>query len=79
LFRNLFAANKLSVEIGKHCREKEICGTNKFEVINTIADNVQQRLLDLKEFNNHFKILSLQQASEKGEIDYVRRLYGIGF
>jgi hypothetical protein len=34
-------------------------------------------LVDLKEFNNQNKMINLQRASEKGEIEYVKRLYGI--
>jgi hypothetical protein len=50
----------------------------KLEIINSVADNVQQQLLDLKEFNNQNKMLILQRSSERGEIEYVRRLYEIG-
>lgn len=49
----------------------------RLEIINGVADNVQQQLLDMKEFNSQNKMLSLQRASEKGEIEYVRRLYGL--
>jgi hypothetical protein len=50
---------------------------NRLEIINTVADNLKQQYVDLKEFNNQNKMLSLQRASEKSEIEYVRRLYGI--
>lgn len=56
----------------------QMADAKRLEIINSVADNVQQQLLDLKEFNNQNKMLSLQRASERGEIDYVRRLYGIG-
>jgi hypothetical protein len=56
----------------------QMADAKRLEIINSVADNVQQKLLDLKEFNNQNKMLSLQRASEKGEIEYVRRLYGIG-
>jgi non-canonical (house-cleaning) NTP pyrophosphatase len=56
----------------------QIADSKRLEIINSVADNVQRQLLDLKEFNNQNKMLSLQRASEKGEIEYVRRLYGIG-
>lgn len=39
--------------------------------------SVQQQLPDMKEFNSQNKILSLQQASELGEIGYVKRLCGM--
>jgi hypothetical protein len=56
----------------------QMADAKRLEIINSVADNVQQQLLDLKEFNNHNKMLSLQRGSERGEIEYVRRLYGIG-
>lgn len=56
----------------------QMADAKRLEIINGVADNVQQQLLDLKEFNNQNKMLSLQRASERGEIEYVKRLYGIG-
>jgi hypothetical protein len=56
----------------------QMTDAKRLEIINTVADNVEQQYLDLKEFNNQNKMLSLQRASELGEIEYVRRLYGIG-
>jgi hypothetical protein len=56
----------------------QMADAKRLEIINRVADNVQQQFLDLSEFNTQNKILSLQRASEKGEIEYVRRLYGIG-
>jgi hypothetical protein len=56
----------------------QMSDAKRLEIINTVADNVEQQYLDLKEFNNQNKMLSLQRASELGEIEYVRRLYGIG-
>jgi hypothetical protein len=50
----------------------------RLEIINTVSDNVEQQYMDLKEFNNQNKMISLQRAAERGEIEYVRRLYGIG-
>jgi hypothetical protein len=50
----------------------------RLEIINIVSDNVEQQFMDLKEFNNQNKLISLQRAAERGEIEYVRRLYGIG-
>lgn len=55
----------------------QMADAKRLEIINSVADNVQQQLLDMKEFNSQNKMLSLQRASEKGEIEYVRRLYGL--
>ena len=49
----------------------------RLEIINTVSDNLEQQFRDLKEFNNQNKMISLQRASEKGDIEYVRRLYGL--
>ncbi|MBP8113714.1 MAG: conjugal transfer protein TraI [Chitinophagaceae bacterium] len=56
----------------------QMADAKRLEIINGVADNVQQQLLDMKEFNSQNKMLSLQRASEKGEIEYVKRLYGFG-
>jgi len=53
----------------------QMADAKRLEIINGVADNVQQQLLDMKEFNSQNKMLSLQRASEKGEIEYVKRLY----
>jgi hypothetical protein len=49
----------------------------RLEIINTVSDNLEQHFVDMKEFNDQNKMISLQRAAEKGEIEYVRRLYGI--
>jgi len=49
----------------------------RMEIINSVSDNLMQQIVDLKTFNNQNKIISLQRATEKGEIDYIKRLYGI--
>lgn len=56
----------------------QMTDAKRLEIINTVADNIQAQYFDLKEFNTQNKMLSLQRASELGEIEYVRRLYGIG-
>lgn len=55
----------------------QMSDAKRLEIINTVADNIEQQFVDMKEFNNQQKLLSLQRASEKNEIEYVRRLYGI--
>lgn len=55
----------------------QMSDAKRLEIINTVSDNLEQQFMDLKEFNNQNKIISLQRASEKGDIEYVRRLYGI--
>jgi hypothetical protein len=56
----------------------QMSDAKRLEIINTVADNLEQQFTDLREFNTQNRMLSIQRASELGEIDYVRRLYGIG-
>ena len=55
----------------------QMSDAKRLEIINTVSDNLQQQYGDLKDFNNQNKMLSIQRASELGEIEYVKRLYGI--
>ncbi|HRG92560.1 MAG TPA: conjugal transfer protein TraI, partial [Chitinophagaceae bacterium] len=49
----------------------------RMKIINTAADEMEKGFMDLKEFNNQNKLISLQRAAAKGEIEYVKRLYGL--
>jgi len=49
----------------------------RLEIINTVSDNLEQQFVDLKDFNNQNRMIALQRATERGEIEYVKRLYGI--
>ena len=49
----------------------------RLEIINTVSDNLQQQLVDIRQFNNQNKAITLQRAFEKGEIEYIRKLYGL--
>ena len=55
----------------------QMSDAKRLEIINTVSDNVQQNLMDLKEFNEQNKMISLQRATEQGDIDYVKKLYGL--
>jgi hypothetical protein len=55
----------------------EMSDAKRLEIINTVANNVEQNLMDLKEFNEQNKMISLQRANEQGDIDYVKKLYGL--
>lgn len=63
--------------LGVNAFATQMTDAKRLEIINTVADNVQTQYFDLKEFNTQNKMLSLQRASELGEIEYVRRLYGL--
>lgn len=49
----------------------------RLEIINSVAVSVEQTLMDVKAFNEENKMISLQRAVERGEIEYVRKLYGL--
>lgn len=55
----------------------QMSDAKRLEIINAVADNLEQNIMDLKEFNNQNKMLSLQRATEKGEIETVKKLYGL--
>lgn len=55
----------------------QMSDAKRLELINQAADQAEQGYMDLKQFNNQNKIMSLQRASERGEIEYVKRLYGL--
>lgn len=55
----------------------QMSDAKRLEIINTVSDNLEQQFMDLKDFNNQNKMISLQRASEKGEIEYVKKLYGL--
>lgn len=55
----------------------QMSDAKRLEIINTVSDKLEQQYGDLKDFNNQNKMLSIQRASELGEIEYVKRLYGI--
>lgn len=49
----------------------------RMKIISTAASEMEKGFMDLKEFNNQNKLISLQRAAAKGEIEYVKRLYGL--
>lgn len=49
----------------------------RMEIINAADDEIEKGFMDLKEFNNQNKLISLQRAAARGEIEYVKRLYGL--
>jgi hypothetical protein len=55
----------------------QMSDAKRLELINHCADTMEEGYMDLKEFNNQNKMISLQRAFEKGELDYVKKLYGL--
>lgn len=55
----------------------QMADANRIEIINHAAELVDQNLADLRQFNDQNKMLSFQRAAEKGDIDVVKKLYGL--
>lgn len=55
----------------------QMSDAKRLEIINAAADHLEENYMDLKQFNNQNKLISLQRASEKGEIETVKKLYGL--
>jgi hypothetical protein len=55
----------------------QMTDAKRLEIINEVDSQLNENLGDLREFNNQNKMISLQRASEKGDIETVKRLYGL--
>lgn len=55
----------------------QMTDAKRLVVIHTAADNIEQNLTDLRQFNQQNIRISLQRAKEKNDIDVVKKLYGI--
>ena len=55
----------------------QMSDAKRMEIINEVDQNLDENLNDLREFNNQNKMMSLQRASEKGDIETVKKLYGL--
>jgi hypothetical protein len=55
----------------------QMTDAKRLEIIDAVAGSVEQTLMDLKEFNEENRMISLQRATERGEIEYVKKLYGL--
>lgn len=55
----------------------QMSDAKRLEIVDGVSIRVEQTLMDLKEFNEENKMISLQRAVEQGEIDYVKKLYGL--
>jgi hypothetical protein len=54
----------------------QMSDAGRMEIIDATASQMEQRLIDLQQFNQQNKLLSIQRSAAKGEIEYVKRLYG---
>ena len=55
----------------------QMSDAKRMEIINEVDNNLDENLNDMREFNTQNKMISLQRASEKGDIETVKRLYGL--
>lgn len=55
----------------------QMTDARRMEIIRAAAAATEQHFLDLKEFNQQQQLVSVQRSAAKGEIEYVKRLYGI--
>jgi RNA polymerase-interacting CarD/CdnL/TRCF family regulator len=55
----------------------QMSDAKRLELINVAESNIEQNLVDLRQFNNQNIRLSLQRAKDKSEINAVKALYGI--
>ena len=55
----------------------QMSDAKRMEVINEVDNKLDENLSDLREFNNQNKVVSLQRSAEKGEIEIVKKLYGL--
>lgn len=58
--------------------QTQMTDAKRMEIINEAADRVDQNYSDLKQFNGENAVLSMQRARGQGDVDMVKRLYGIG-
>lgn len=54
----------------------QMSDAGRLDMINTTASRMEQSFIDLQQFNQQNKLLSIQRSVARGEIEYVRRLYG---
>lgn len=55
----------------------QMTDAKRLEIIDAAADRIDKNYVDLVEFNNQNKILSLQRAKDEQEINVLRQLYDI--
>jgi hypothetical protein len=55
----------------------QMSDAKRLEIINTAADNIEQNLTDLRQFNSQNMMISMQRAKERNEIEVTKKLYGL--
>lgn len=55
----------------------QMSDARRLELINQAGDNIEQNYQDLREFNQHAVLLSLQRSKDQHELQTTKKLYGI--
>ena len=55
----------------------QMSDAKRIEIINSVADKVDQNYSDLHQFNNQNALLSLQRAKDGNEVHMVKAMYGL--
>jgi hypothetical protein len=55
----------------------QMSDAKRLEIIDGVAAEVEGLLMDLKEFNAANKHLSLQRSTDRNEMEYIKKLYGL--
>ena len=55
----------------------QMSDAKRMEMVDAVSNAIENGFLDLRKFNNQNKIISLQRASDRAEIEYLKRIYGL--
>jgi hypothetical protein len=55
----------------------QMSDAKRLEIIDAASEQMEETFMNLREFNNQNKMISLNRAVAKGEIEYARKLYGL--
>ena len=74
LEESLKNTNRISLVINAYATQ--MSDAKRIEIIEQTATNMEQCLMDLRQFNQQNTKISLQRAKDQNDIDVVRKLYG---
>jgi hypothetical protein len=60
-----------------HAFLTQMTDAKRMEIIDHAAAAIDQNLLHLREFTNGNKLIAMQRATEKGEVDLFKKIYGL--
>ena len=55
----------------------QMSDAKRLDIIHKVSTDIETNLNDLRQFNTQNKIIGLQRANEKGDIEQIRKLYGL--